>query len=63
MPDRSPSASEPNRESLLAQWRDARRKRAAAPLTSEAFREASEDIARIEVEIARIERAMAPPRV
>jgi hypothetical protein len=63
MPDRSPAASEPNRESLLAQWREARRKRAAATLASEAFREASEDIARIEVEIARIERAMDPPRV
>jgi hypothetical protein len=73
MPHRSPAASlaparvrtaaEPTRESLLAQWREARRRRAAAPLTSEAFREASEQIARIEVEIARIERAMDPPRV
>ena len=60
MPDRSAT---PTRESLLAQWREARRRRAAAPLESEAFREASEEIARIEVEIARIERAMDPPRV
>jgi hypothetical protein len=73
MPDRSPSASpasapartaaEPTRDSLLARWREARRRRAAAPLAGEAFREASEEIARIEVEIARIERAMDPPRV
>ena len=63
MPDRSPSASEPTRESLLAKWREARRRRAAAPLGSEAFREASEQVARIEVDIARIERAMDPPRV
>lgn len=67
MPDRSTTpgrtAAEPTRESLLAQWREERRKRAAAPLGSEAFREASEQVARIEVEIARIERAMDPPRV
>ncbi len=71
MPDRPPSkaaspprtAAEPTRESLLAQWREARRRREAAPLGSKAFEEASEEIARIEVEIARIERAMDPPRV
>jgi hypothetical protein len=73
MPDRSPSPSptgvpartarEPTRESLLAQWREARRRREAAPLGSEGYRDASEEIARIEVEIARIERAMDPPRV
>ena len=69
MPDRSTTpapartAAEPTRESLLAEWREARRQRAAAPLGSEAFREASEQIARFEVEIARIERAMDPPRV
>jgi hypothetical protein len=69
MPDRSPTpaaaraAAEPTRESLLIEWREARRRREAADLGSKAFREASEEIARIEVEVARIERAMDPPRV
>ncbi len=51
------------REQLLLQWQEARRRRHAADLGSEAFREASEEIARIEIEIARTERAMDPPRV
>ncbi len=51
------------REQLLIQWQDARRRRHAAELGSEAFREASEEIARIEIEIARTERAMDPPQV
>ncbi len=51
------------REQLLVQWQEARRRRQAAELGSEAYREASEEIGRIEVEIARIERAMDPPRV
>lgn len=56
------AAAEPSREQLLRQWGAARQRRHAAPLGSEAFRDASEEIARIEVEIARIERAMDPPR-
>jgi uncharacterized protein YqeY len=52
----------PTREQLTVQWREARRRREAAELGSEAFRAALEEIARIEVEIARIERAMDPPR-
>ncbi len=51
-----------SREKLIVQWREARRRREAAELGSDAYRAALEDIARIEVEIARIERAMDPPR-
>ncbi len=51
------------REELLVEHAAARRHRAEAPLGGEAYRQAVEEIARIEVEIARIERAMDPPRV
>ena len=51
------------REQLIVQWRDARRRREAAELGSEAWREAAQEIARLEIEIARLERAMDPPRV
>lgn len=50
------------REQLMVQWQEARRRRESAELGSEAFRDALEEIARIEVEIARIERAMDPPK-
>jgi hypothetical protein len=50
-----------NREALLVLHREARRRRDAAPLLSRKRAEASEEIARIEVHIARIERAMDPP--
>jgi len=52
-----------NREALLVLHRAARKRRDAAPLMSEARAEATEEIARIEVHIARIERAMDPPLV
>ena len=52
-----------SRDELMEQWRAARRRREAAALGSEAFRKAAEEIADIEVEIARIERAMNPPLV
>ena len=52
-----------NREALLALHRQARQRRDAAPLLSEARAEAAFEIERIEVEIARIERAMDPPLV
>jgi hypothetical protein len=61
VPKTSPTAAL-TREQLIVQWREARRRREAAELGSEAFRAALEEIARIEVEIARIERAMDPPR-
>jgi hypothetical protein len=54
---------QPTREQLMAQWRDARRRRHAAELGSKAYEAACEEIARIEVEIARVERAMDPPLV
>ncbi|HEY0444077.1 MAG TPA: hypothetical protein VGC90_07640 [Candidatus Limnocylindrales bacterium] len=56
-------SGEPTRDQLLVEWREARRRRHAAALGSDAFREACDDIARIEVDIARVERAMDPPRV
>lgn len=51
------------REALLALHRAARRRRDAAPLMSEERAEAAEEIGRIEVQIARVERAMDPPLV
>lgn len=51
------------REALLVLHRAARRRRDAAPLESEERASAMEEIGRIEVEIARIERAMDPPLV
>jgi len=54
--------AELTRDQLIALWREARRGREAAELGSEPYRAALEEIARIEVEIARIERAMDPPR-
>ena len=59
----TPVPAPTTREALLEQHAAARRRRDAAELGSEAFREAAAEIARIEVEIARIERAMDPPRV
>jgi hypothetical protein len=51
------------REALLIEHLAARRRRDAAPLGSADYRQALEEIARIEVEIARVERSMTPPRV
>jgi hypothetical protein len=51
------------RETLLAEHVAARRRRDAAPLGSPAYRAALEELATIEVEIARLERSMTPPRV
>ena len=52
-----------DRASLMALHREARRHRDAAPLGSEERAAAMEEVGRIEVHIARIERAMDPPRV
>jgi hypothetical protein len=52
-----------DRASLLALHLEARKRRDAAPLMSEARAQAALEIARIEVQIARIERAMDPPLV
>ena len=52
-----------DRASLLALHREARRRRDAAPLLSEARAGAAFEIERIEIQVARIERAMDPPLV
>jgi hypothetical protein len=52
-----------DRGALLVLHRAARRRRDAAPLLSRERAEATEEIARIEVHVARIERAMDPPLV
>jgi len=51
------------RDELLALHRETRRRRNAAAHGSEDHKAAIDLIARIEVEIARIERAMDPPLV
>jgi len=50
------------RAELLALHADARRRRAAAPLGSEAFQAAVDEIARIEVRVASIEQPQDAPR-
>ena len=59
-------ASEPKlpgtRDELLELHRKTRKRRNAAPHGSEEHRAAIDLIGRIEVEVARIERAMDPPR-
>ena len=51
------------REALLALHRETRRRRNGAPHGSHEHTAAIDLIARIEVEIARLERAMEPPLV
>ena len=51
------------RAELLTLHAGARGRRHAAELGSEAWAEASMEVERIEVEIARLERAMDPPAV
>ena len=50
-----------NRADLMSLHAAARAKRSAAPLGSDAFRAAVEEIARIEVRIAAVDRAADPP--
>ena len=50
------------REELLELHRETRKRRNAAPHGSDEHRAAIDLIGRIEVEVARIERAMDPPR-
>ena len=64
MPRASDSKPLPNdRPSLLALHKAARRRRDGAPDFSKARAEASRELERIEVHVARIERAMDPPLV
>ncbi len=51
-----------DRAALLVLHRKARQRRDAAPLLSEERARAAMDIERIEVQIARVERAMDPPQ-
>jgi hypothetical protein len=50
------------REELLERHADARRRRNEAPLGSEVHRAAVDELGRIEIRIAAIERAMTPPK-
>ena len=62
----TPHADDPlpqTREELLALHRETRRRRNAAAHGSPEHRAAIDLIGRIEVEVARIEREMDPPRV
>ena len=52
-----------SREELLVLHKAARARRNAAPLGGHEWEQASAEVERIEVEIARLERAMDPPRV
>jgi hypothetical protein len=51
------------REELLVQHAEARRRRNSAPLGGHDWEEASQDVGRIEIAIAAMERQMDPPRV
>ena len=61
-----PATSEPlpeDRAALLVLHQAARRRRDAAPLMSHDRVQATYDIERIEIQVARVERAMDPPLV
>jgi hypothetical protein len=51
-----------DRRALIGLHADARRRRSAAPLGSEAYRAAVDEIGRIEVRIADVDRAADPPQ-
>jgi hypothetical protein len=51
-----------DRPKLIALHAEARRRRAAAALGSEAYRAAVDEIARIEIRIADVDRSASPPR-
>lgn len=59
--DAAPTALPHTRDELLALHRETRRRRNQAPHGGEAHVAAIDLLGRIEVEIARIERAMDPP--
>jgi hypothetical protein len=62
-PDEPSEPLPTTREALVARHAEARRKRDAAPLGSESYIAAVQEVANIEVEVARIEREMDPPKV
>ena len=51
-----------DRDKLIALHAEARRRRASAALGSEAYRAAVDEIARIEIRIADVDRSANPPR-
>jgi hypothetical protein len=51
-----------SREELIAMHAEARRRRASAPLGSDAYRAAADEIGRIEIRIADVDRSADPPR-
>jgi hypothetical protein len=59
----TPAPLPQTRAELLALHRELRHRRDSAPLHSHERAEAMAELGRVEVEIARIERAMDPPRV
>jgi hypothetical protein len=50
------------RDELMTRHAEARKRRNSAPLDSEAFRSAVDELGRIEVRVAAIERAQVPPK-
>jgi len=50
-----------SREQLIAMHAEARRRRASAPLGSDAYRAAADEIGRIEIRIADVDRSADPP--
>jgi hypothetical protein len=50
------------REELMVRHAEARKRRNSAPLDSEAFRAAVDELGRIEVRVAAIERDTVPPK-
>jgi hypothetical protein len=63
MPEPTPTPEAKTRDVLLDEHAEARRRRNAAELGSDAFKAAVTELERIEVEIAALERAMTPPRM
>ena len=61
--DPTPSPIQASRADLLARHAAARERRNSAALGSQEFEAACEEIAAIEIEIARLERAANPPLV
>lgn len=51
-----------DRDKLIALHAEARRRRASAALGSEAYRAAMDELARIEIRIADVDRSANPPR-
>jgi hypothetical protein len=61
-PTKVDSSLPATREELMTRHADARKRRNSAPLDSEAFRAAVDELGRIEVRVAAIERDMVPPK-